>query len=273
MNLTILGNGYTTKYLSEIALKNKIKVTIVTRNIKVLNPQIKYVNFYDEKNVSNLLENQPLISTIPPNQDGIDPVIKLYKNSIALNKHKINYLSATSVYSDGTVYENTKPNPNHNRGKVRLNIEKTWLNTNKQTIIYRIAGIYGPNRNPIINYIEGKNEVIVKDDYISNRIHVEDLAEIILEFIQTNHLDKIINISDQNLISNIDAISYVSKKLNLPSPIIIKYNSSEVSEIRKSFYETNRIIKSNVIGHHFKYTYKHPYYEKALLQLAKAIIS
>jgi len=273
MNLTILGNGYTTKYLSEIALKNKIKVTIVTRNIKILNPQIKYINFYDEKNVSNLLENQTLISTIPPNQDGIDPVIKLYKNSIALNKHKINYLSATSVYSNGTVYENTKPDPNHNRGKVRLNIEKSWLNTNKQTIIYRIAGIYGPNRNPIINYIEGKNEVIVKDDYISNRIHVEDLAKIILEFIQTNHLDKIINISDQNLISNIDAISYVSKKLNLPRPIIIKYNSSEFSEIRKTFYETNRIVKSNVIGHHFKYTYRHPYYEKALLQLAKAIIS
>ena len=37
----------------------------------------------------------------------------------------------------------------------------------------------------------------------------------------------------------------------------------------KTFYETNRIVKSTVIGHDFVYKMKHPYYKKALLELTK----
>jgi dTDP-4-dehydrorhamnose reductase len=273
MELTILGNGYTSKYLSEKALEKGFLVTIISRNIKESNSQIKYVNFFDDKKVSKILQKDIVISTIPPDKDEIDPVIASYAKSITLNKNKINYLSATSVYANGTVYEDTKPNPNNHRGQVRLNAENSWIKANIETVIYRITGIYGPNRNPIERYLKNNNKITVKENYLPNRIHVEDLAEIIINFIISNHKDKILNISDQDLVSNLDAITYIAKKLNLPKPNIIEYNSNEVSEMAKSFYETSRIVKSNIIGHHFKYSYKYPDYKTALLELTKKIIN
>ena len=52
-------------------------------------------------------------------------------------------------------------------------------------------------------------------------------------------------------------------------PIIVIYNPDEVSDMLKSFYEVNRIVKSKVINHHFVYKMKYPDYKKALLELTK----
>ena len=272
MKLTILGNGYTSKYLSEKALEKGFLVTIISRNIKESNSQIKYVNFFDDKKVSKILQKDCIISTIPPDKDEIDPVIARYGKSITLNKNKINYLSATSVYGSGQVDEHTKPNPQNHRGNIRLKAEESWSKISKDSSIFRISGIYGPQRNSMINYLEGNNKVIVKDGYISNRIHVEDLASIIIKFVIEKHNDKIINVSDQNLVSNIEAIRYVTNHLKLQEPQIIEYSPGKVSEMAKSFYETNRIVTSQVIGNHFKYILKYPDYKKALLELTKQLI-
>ena len=74
------------------------------------------------------------------------------------------------------------------------------------------------------------------------------------------------------LVSNIDAITYVTNNLKLQEPQIIEYSPDKVSEMVKSFYETNRIVTSQVIGNHFKYILKYPDYKKALLELTKQLI-
>ena len=48
---------------------------------------------------------------------------------------------------------------------------------------------------------------IVKENYISNRIHVEDLSGIVIKFLIEKHDDTVVNVSDQNLVKN-----YVHKK-------------------------------------------------------------
>lgn len=272
MNLTILGNGYTANYLSEKALMEGFKVSIITRNIIKPKNDIYYLNFSDRNNVLEILETENLISTIPPNEFEIDPIISQYAESIFKNKNKIVYLSATSVYGNGRVDEYTKPNPQNHRGNVRLKAENNWAEISKNISIFRISGIYGPGRHSMINYLEGNNKVVVKDGYISNRIHVEDLSSIIINFIIEKHNDKIVNVSDQSLVSNIDAIRYVTNNLKLQEPEIIEYSPDKVSEMAKSFYETNRIVLSKVIGNHFEYIFKYPDYKKALLELTKQLM-
>ena len=272
MNLTILGNGYTANFLSDKALKEGFKVSIISRNIIKPKNNIHYYNFSDQNNVLKILETDNIISTIPPNENESDPIISKYAESICKNKNKIIYLSATSVYGNGQVDEYTKPNPQNHRGNIRLQAEKSWSKISQKSSIFRISGIYGPQRNSMINYIEGNNKIIVKDGYISNRIHVEDLASIIISFMTAKHNDKIINVSDQNLVSNIDAIRHVANKLKLKKPQIVEYSPDKVSEMARSFYETNRIVTSKVIGNHFKYIFKYPDYKKALLELTKQLI-
>ena len=272
IKLTILGNGYTAQFLSKEALKKGFQVSIITRNISQPKKNIHYFNFYDSVNIIEKLSKENIISTVPPNEEGFDPIIQKYGEAIACNKHKIIYFSATSVYGEGEIDEETKPDPKHNRGLIRLNAEKKWIKTNQNISIFRIAGIYGPKRHPMIRYLEGNKEIIVKKDYIPNRIHVEDLSSIAIQFLAKNLSCKIVNICDQNKISSYEAVKYVTDKLKLEEPLIIKYNPNKISDSLKSFYEFNRIIKCKVVENQLKYKYKHPDYTKALLTLTKKLI-
>lgn len=270
--LTIIGNGYTANFLSKEALKKGFDVSIITRNILDPKRNIHYYNFYDSNNIVKKLAKENIISTVPPNENGIDPIIEKYKKPISLNDSKIIYFSATSVYGSGIIDEETKPKPQNNRGTIRLNAEKQWLETANNLSIFRISGIYGPKRHPMIKFIEGNNKIIVKDGYIPNRVHVEDLCSITVKFLIEGLDNKIINISDQNKVNSYDAIEYVAKKLELQKPEIVRYNPNKVSKNIKSFYEVNRTIKCKVINN-LKYEFKHPDYKKALLELTKQLIT
>ena len=272
MKLTIIGNGYTTQFLAKDALNAGYEISIITRNI--LNPKknIHYLNFFDSNNVEKKLANENVISTVPFNEEGLDPVLKKYKKSISLNKNIIIYYSSTSVYGSGIIDEDSIPSPKYKRGLKRLSCEKEWTKANPQASIFRISGIYGPNRHPMIKYLQGDNKIIVKEDYVSNRIHVEDLSSLTLQFITNNCTEKILNISDQKKVSNYDAIKFVCNELNLVSPEVVRYDPKKVSQMLKSFYEVNRTVKSKIINNKISYKFKHPNYKLALLGLAKSLL-
>ena len=272
MKLTIIGNGYTAQFLANDALRYGYEVSIITRNTSNPKKNIRYLNFFDSNNVEKNLTNENIISTVPFNEEGCDPVLKKYKKSISLNENNIIYYSATSVYGSGIVDESSKPSPKNKRGITRLNCEKEWLKVNSQTSIFRISGIYGPNRHPMIKYLNGDNEIIVKHDYISNRIHVEDLSSLTIQFINRNRKEKILNISDPKKISNYDAIKFVSDELNLVKPKLVKYDPTKVSEMLKSFYDINRTVKSKIIDNELSYKFKYPDYKLALLNLTKSLL-
>ena len=272
MKLTIIGNGYTAQYLAKDALRYGYKVSIITRNISNPEKNIYYLNFFDSNNVAKKLTNENVVSTVPFNEEGLDPVLKKYRKSISLNENIIIYYSATSVYGSGIVDESSKPSPKYKRGMIRLSCEKEWVKANSQTSIFRISGIYGPNRHPMIKYLNGNNEVIFKENYISNRIHVEDLSLLTLQFINQNCQEKILNISDPKKISNYDAIKFVSDELNLVKPKLVKYDPTKVSEMLKSFYDINRTVKSKIIDNELSYKFKYPDYKLALLNLTKSLL-
>ena len=272
MKLTIIGNGYTAQFLAKDALRYGYEVSIITRNISNPEKNIHYLNFFDSNNVEKKLTNENVVSTVPFNEEGLDPVLKKYRRSSSLNENIIIYYSATSVYGDGIVDENSKPSPKYKRGITRLSCEKEWVKANSQTSIFRISGIYGPNRHAMIKYLNGDNEIIVKEDYISNRIHVEDLSSLTLKFLDINCKEKILNISDQKKVSNYDAIKFVSNELNLVKPKAVKYDPKKVSKMLKSFYEVNRTVKSNIIDNKISYKLKYPDYKLALLGLTKSLL-
>ena len=272
MKLTIIGNGYTAQFLAQDALEKGYEVSLITRNIKNPKKNIHYINFFDSNNVEKKLTNENVVSTVPFNEEGLDPVLKKYKKSISLNKNIIIYYSATSVYGTGIVDESSKPAPKYKRGLTRLSCEKEWVKVNSQTSLFRISGIYGPDRHPMIKFLNGDNDIIVKQDYISNRIHVEDLSLLTIHFLNNKCKEKILNISDQKKVSNYEAIKFVCNELNLVEPKVVKYDPKKVSKMLKSFYEVNRTVKSNIINNKINYEFKYPDYKLALLGLTKSLL-
>ena len=139
MKLTIIGKGYTAQFLAKEALKYRYEVSIITRNISNPEKNIHYLNFFDANNVERKLTSENVISTVPYNEEGLDPVLKKYRKSISLNKKTIIYYSATSVYGSGIVDERSKPSPKYKRGITRLSCEKEWDILNKIVIMKTIT--------------------------------------------------------------------------------------------------------------------------------------
>ena len=75
-----------------------------------------------------------------------------------------------------------------------------------------------------------------------------------------------------NKIKSFEAIKYVTDKLQLNEPKIVRYNPNKVSDALKSFYEVNRVVKSRIVNEKLKYRFKHLDYKKALLDLTKQLI-
>ncbi|HLD49743.1 MAG TPA: SDR family oxidoreductase, partial [bacterium] len=86
------------------------------------------------------------------------------------------YLSSTGVYSDRKgewVDETTPPEPDTEKGKILLEAEQQVLNSGYPAIVFRLAGIYGPERNRLIRPFISQDEA---SDRWLNHIHVEDIA-------------------------------------------------------------------------------------------------
>jgi len=268
--ILVFGNGYSCKALSKQASLLGYNVFIVSRNpdrnqIK----EVNYINFKDLKLVNLLIRKSIIVSTVPPDKNGFDPVLSEYGETLKKLENICCYISSTSVYGPGLVFEDTVCKPDSKRGKTRLLIEKNWLETCQNIQIFRSGGIYGLNRHPMIKFLNGNYEVTTKKDHYPNRINVEDLAKIILVSIQNHEPKRIINATDQKNITTYDAIDYVADELSLTKPTPVDYQKASISDMAREFFSSSKTVRSKIIKDELDYNYIYPDFKKALLYLTK----
>ena len=99
----------------------------------------------------------------------------------------LGYLSTTGVYGDrggGWVDETSALRPSGERGRRRAAAEIGWLELWRRrgvpVHIFRLAAIYGPGRSPFAALRAGTARRIDKPGQVFSRIHVEDLARVLL---------------------------------------------------------------------------------------------
>ena len=110
------------------------------------------------------------MSTAPP-ENGSDPVIDNYGFLFKNKSERIKwagYLSTTSVYGDKRgewVTEDTELKPSLKRSILRVVAENLWIKLGEilatKTMIFRLAGIYGPGRSLVDRLIENEKIYIV----------------------------------------------------------------------------------------------------------------
>ena len=92
-----------------------------------------------------------ILSCIPPDKNGNDPVLQILKTKLkSLSLEWVGYLSTTGVYGNTRgdwVSETDQPNPSQKRSQTRLNCEKEWIKSELPVQIFRLPGIYGPERS------------------------------------------------------------------------------------------------------------------------------
>lgn len=145
----------------------------------------------------------------PPTGGVVDARVARWLSAIAQGAEpaQVIYASTTGVYGDhqgGWVTEETPVNPAHDRGRRRIDAENQFLSWCAQRAIpctvLRVTGIYACDRLPLARIRAREPVVCLDESPWSNRIHADDLADIICLLIDRLHagspVQGIFNISD-----------------------------------------------------------------------------
>ena len=253
----IFGGGFSGDYFAQTIRKFGCIALTSSRSVK--NDPNSFIfnsedNFVPEDSIFEGVTH--LLSCIPPDKNGKDPVLKKMKNKIKnLPLKWVGYLSTTGVYGNtfgDWVSEKDHPKPFQERSQKRLDCEKEWIQSNLPLQIFRLPGIYGPGRSAL-EAIQSKNiKVIHKENQVFSRIHVADIANAIIYLIQNkNNIDfhKIINIADDEPCSQMEVIRYAYKLLGLkmPKKILFEEAKKDLSPIAQSFWLENRRVSNKLL--------------------------
>lgn len=186
----------------------------------------------------------------------------LPKNSL----RKLLLISSTSVYAvtDGSwVDEATDPMAgshadieSRENAKVMLAQEELVLKSGHPSIVFRLAGIYGPGRNRVKSILEGRVKPALSEVHM-NRIHLHDLVRGIRLLLERGQAGEIYLGADDAPCTQREFYKWVFEKLSLPFP-----PSAESAE-KTMLHGSNKRVRNDKIkalGLKLRYpTYKEGY--------------
>lgn len=278
----IFGHGYVSKFLIQKLNALGWIIYCTSREVNIGKPikdeNVTIINFLDPALPSLIKSANVLLSTVPPNNEMIDPVLDEYADIISKDIFEwIGYLSSTSVYGDhhgAWVDEETKCAPSNAQSRIRLLAEQQWLDlysTNKLPVhILRLSGIYGPHRNCLEQIKNGKDFTIVKKDQFFSRIHVEDICMATIASIKSPTAGEIYNVSDDEPAPINIVQQFGARILNANSLKEIPFEVSNLSDQAKSFFNDNKKVSNQKIMEKLNIKWIYPHY---LVGLTKGCLS
>ena len=270
----VFGCGFSGSFFAKKI--RKLGCTALTSSRTEKNDPNSFV--FDSEN--NIIPNEAIfegvthiLSCIPPDQNGNDPVLKILKNKIqSLSIEWVGYLSTTGVYGNTYgkwVSEKDHPNPFQKRSQKRLHCEEEWINSNLPIQIFRLPGIYGPGRSIFETIKNKKIRVISKKDQVFSRIHVADITNAIIYLLKNRNslkFHRIINIADDEPCSQLEVIQYCYDllRLKMPKPILFEEAKKELSPIAQSFWMENRKVCNDLLCKELGYKLIYKNYKSGL---------
>lgn len=251
-----LGAGYTAQAIAP-ALQKRGYQTIGTTRSHASADALRKIGLVpiisqslEDDEVSQSFESADIIiSSIPPDKsvgsEGFYDSALSVLHAAKPRASWIGYLSATSVYGDREgqwAFEAEPASPQLKRGKARAEAELEWLETSWPVHIFRLAGIYGPDRNPFQKLKEGTARAVIKEGHVVNRIHIEDIVSAILASIDKPNPQAIYNIADGHPAPPQEVLDYAAELIGVDPAPRVGINDASVSKMARTFYsETKRI--------------------------------
>ena len=283
--LFIFGFGYSAIELANLCKKTDNWTVIGTsrRPDSFKDSGFNIVNF-DSKNVTESLKDAThvLIST-PTDAENHDPTFVQFSKIIAENSASIRwlgYLSSTGVYGnfDGQwVDETAETNPVSESGRARLVIEKEWIKFGEENKIpaqiFRLSGIYGPDRNYLVDLKAGRARSIYKKDHVFNRIHVSDIAGAVFAAMNLENpkQGEIFNVTDDLPAGSHEVMEYAASLLGINPPERINFDTADISPRMKEFYNSSKRIKNDRLKKVLGKDLEFPTFKEGLKSLLKFI--
>lgn len=179
-----------------------------------------------------------------------DPVLASLSGAFRRAHHLqwVGYLSTTGVYGDhqgGWVDEETPLAPSTARGQARMQAEAQWQALGLPLHIFRLAGIYGPGRGPFSKVRAGTARRIIKPGQVFSRIHVDDIATVLMASLDRPNPGAIYNLCDDDPAPPQDVIAHAATLLGLPVPPAIAFDQAEMTPMARSFYAESKRVRND----------------------------
>ena len=219
-----------------------------------------------------------ILHSVPPDEQG-DPVLDCHGDDLARLPHLrwFGYLSTTGVYGDrggAWVDENSALRPSGERGRRRVEAERGWLDLWRERAapvhVFRLAAIYGPGRSPFEALRTGTAKRIDKPGQVFSRIHVEDLASVLLASIGRPRPGAVYNVCDDEAAPPGEVVAYAAELLGVSPPPLVPFDQAELSPTAKSFYDDNKRVSNALIKEELGVRLRYPDYRVGLAAILAA---
>ena len=294
MQVGIIGAGFSGKAIAGRFLKGGVPVWGTTRTddkaANLADSGLTPVIFDGINATPALLDalaetTHLVISIAPPreaNSSGnaslTDPTLRalqeLSLTDSAPNLQWVGYLSTVGVYGNhggAWVTEETEVAPVSERSLQRVRAEADWLTFREGTGIpvgiFRLSGIYGPGRNALRTAEQGKARRLIKKDQVFSRIHVEDIAQVLLASINAPNPGAAYNLCDDDPAPPQDVIAHAAELLGLPLPEAVDFETAEMTPMARSFYAESKRVRNDRIKQELGVKLLYPDYHTGLAAL------
>jgi len=278
--LLSIGHGYSARALARLLGAQGWRILGTTRDLDhmgIPGDKATEMQAWPGTSLSDWFDDAThVLTSVAPTPDG-DPVLNALASDLARAAPRlqwVGYLSTTGVYGDhhgGWVDEDTPLSPTTRRGRMRVDAESAWKDLANRTglplHIFRLAGIYGPDRGPFAKVRAGTARRIVKPDQVFSRIHVEDIAQVLAASIARPDPGREYNVCDDDPAPPEDVIAHAAELLGLPVPPAEDFATAKMTDMARSFYAESKRVKNDRIKTELKVSLKYPGYREGLAAL------
>ncbi|WP_313347545.1 NAD-dependent epimerase/dehydratase family protein [Stenotrophomonas sp.] len=221
---------------------------------------------------------QAVVCTVPPDDAG-DPTLRLLaeelRNSPALRW--LGYLSSTAVYADrdgGWVDEASAADAVDDAAQRRLLAERQWREVARDmgiaSAVFRLPGVYGRGRNALVQLAEGRARHVVRPGLVFNRLHVEDLAGVVVAAMGLPTRDAMYLPSDDEPAPPQAVLAFAAALGGFSMPPALAWDDPSLSPTLRRFYASSKRVDSRATRATLGWVPTFPTYRDGLQDAYKA---
>lgn len=276
-SILFLGFGYTASFTAPLFKEVGLNIYATQRALSSKNLP-SYVETFRWPTQESLPKNITYIICSAPPTGGKDPFVEWIKRQDLSHLKGFIYLSATSVYGNHHGEWVTEDSPlltQSERGLERLQAENDWAAAFQDIVpqfnILRLSGIYGPGRSSINDIINQTAKRIYKPEHYFSRIHVKDIAGIILKSFTEGLPSGIYNLADDLPAPSHEVVEYAAKLLKVAPPPLTPYKEALLSPMAQEFYADNKKVSNIKLKSALNLPLLYPSYKEGLDAILKEI--
>lgn len=275
----IFGLGYTAQRIASALSAGGSACTGTTRAVSPHADGIARLQFpaADDADLRRIAaQARVVLSSVPPDADG-DPAARFLADAgLALPRLRwLGYLSSTSVYAGrdgGSVDADTPADGTDATALARLAAEAQWRGlaaTHAVPLhVFRLAGIYGPGRNALVQLAQGRARWLDRPEVLFNRVHVDDIVSAVRSAL-ASPLPPATHtwlLADGQPASQREVLAHAAALSGLPMPPALAEDDPQVSPAMRRFHAGSKRIDSRHAREALGWVPRYPDYREGLAE-------